>query len=194
MLRNRNEQPLYWADHTMSIMQERKLEACADRLNAALPYGLFDLPDDRDVETLWTRSYDAQEHPRMQRLHTAEELRAQVLADLPAEMALTSIHEHLLLERVCAMGGRMPLMDLEESRPAESLVRRMWCVLEWEDDRPHLRLPDALLLPGEAVFKSGAGWCVQLENGEICEVELGVTTDSQVQILSGLAEGDIVVY
>lgn len=147
MLRNHNEQPLYWADHTMSIMQERKLEACADRLNAALPYGLFDLPDDRDVETLWTRSYDAQEHPRMQRLHTAEELRAQVLADLPAEMALTSIHEHLLLERVCAMGGRMPLMDLEESRPAESLVRRMWCVLEWEDDRPHLRLPDALLLP-----------------------------------------------
>ena len=55
-------------------------------------------------------------------------------------------------------------------------------------------VPDALLLPGEAVFKSGAGWCVQLENGEICEVELGVTTDSQVQILSGLAEGDIVVY
>ncbi|MBR4082124.1 MAG: hypothetical protein IKK21_10110 [Clostridia bacterium] len=146
MLRKCHEQPLYWADHTMSIMQERKLEACADRLNAALPYGLFDLSDDTQVEALWARSYDAQEHPRLFRLHTAESLQQQVLRDLPAELALTSMQEHQLLERLCAMDGKMPLMDLEESRPAESLVKRMWCSLEWKEDRPHLRMPDRLLL------------------------------------------------
>lgn len=52
----------------------------------------------------------------------------------------------------------------------------------------------ALLLPGEAVFQDADGWCVQLENGEIREVVLGMTTDSHVQILSGLSEGDAVVY
>lgn len=52
----------------------------------------------------------------------------------------------------------------------------------------------ALLLPSEAVFKDGNGWYVQLQGGEYREVALGVTTDSQVQILSGLSEGDMVVY
>ena len=52
----------------------------------------------------------------------------------------------------------------------------------------------ALLLPSEAVFKDGNSWYVQLQSGEACEVALGVTTDSQVQILSGLSEGDMVVY
>ena len=53
---------------------------------------------------------------------------------------------------------------------------------------------NALLLPGESVFQEGENWYVQLQSGEYCQVELGVTTDSQVQILSGLSEGDMVVY
>lgn len=52
----------------------------------------------------------------------------------------------------------------------------------------------ALLLPGEAVFQGTDSWCVRLENGEIREVSLGMTTDSQVEILSGLSEGEVVVY
>lgn len=52
----------------------------------------------------------------------------------------------------------------------------------------------ALLLPSEAVFLDGENWYVQLSGGEIREVELGVTTDSQVQILSGLSEGEMVIY
>ncbi len=55
-------------------------------------------------------------------------------------------------------------------------------------------ISDALLLPGEAVFQSGNGWYVQLQSGEYREVTLGVTTDSQVQILTGLSEGNMVVY
>jgi len=55
-------------------------------------------------------------------------------------------------------------------------------------------LSNALLLPGEAVFRDGKSWYAQLQSGEIREIELGMTTDSQVQILSGLSEGDMVVY
>ena len=53
---------------------------------------------------------------------------------------------------------------------------------------------NALLLPSEAVFKDGKDWFVQLQSGEYRQVELGVTTDSQVQILSGLSEGETVIY
>ena len=52
----------------------------------------------------------------------------------------------------------------------------------------------ALLLPSEAVFLDGKTWYAQLQSGEYREIELGVTTDSQVQILSGLSEGDVVIY
>jgi len=52
----------------------------------------------------------------------------------------------------------------------------------------------ALLLPSEAVFQDGGKWYVLMQDGEAREVELGVTTDSQVQIRSGLSEGDMVVY
>lgn len=52
----------------------------------------------------------------------------------------------------------------------------------------------ALLLPSEAIRKEDGAWCVQLQSGEYREIELGMMTDSQVQILSGLAEGETVIY
>jgi len=52
----------------------------------------------------------------------------------------------------------------------------------------------ALMVSGEALIGDGGKWYVQLQSGEMREVELGVTTDSRVQIVSGLSEGDIVVY
>lgn len=52
----------------------------------------------------------------------------------------------------------------------------------------------ALLLPGEALIHDGSSWFVQRQDGAFQAVEVGVMTDSQVQILSGLSEGDIVVY
>ena len=52
----------------------------------------------------------------------------------------------------------------------------------------------ALLLPAEAVARDGDGWTVQMQDGTVRRVELGIATDGQVQILSGLSEGDTVVY
>ena len=53
---------------------------------------------------------------------------------------------------------------------------------------------NALLLTSEALIKSGDDWFVQMQSGEYRQVEIGVMTDSQVQILSGLSGGEIVVY
>lgn len=53
---------------------------------------------------------------------------------------------------------------------------------------------NALLLPSEAVFRNGKDWFVQMQSGEYRQIEVGMTTDSQVQIVSGLSEGETVVY
>ena len=53
---------------------------------------------------------------------------------------------------------------------------------------------NALLVPSEALMQQGSQWYVQLQSGEYREVELGVMTDSQVEILSGLSEGESVIY
>jgi len=52
----------------------------------------------------------------------------------------------------------------------------------------------ALLIPAEALANDGNGWYVQLSGGSFVPVEVGITTDSQVQIVSGLSEGDVIVY
>ena len=148
MLREGNVQSLHWADKTMSVMRERQLEACEDRLAAYPAYGLFDGCDDAHAEELWRLSYDAQEHPVTMRLHTVALLRRQVLEQLGAEAALLSVAEHQLVERLLVLDGTAELLDMEESGPAESLVRRMWCRLEWrEEERLFLHLAKPLMAP-----------------------------------------------
>jgi len=53
---------------------------------------------------------------------------------------------------------------------------------------------NAICVPAEALIRSGKDWYVQLQSGEYQQVTLGVTTDSQVQILTGLSEGDVIMY
>lgn len=152
MLRESNMQTLTWADKTMSLMKERQLEACEDRLSSLPEFNLFDEVDDSQAEVLWACSFDAQENPRQCELHTISALRSRVLLTLPAEAALLSIAEHQLLERMLALGGEAELMDAEESGAAEALVRRLWCTISWdEEDRAYLYLPPELLLPLQTV-------------------------------------------
>lgn len=155
MLRESNMQTLTWADKTMSLMKERQLEACEDRLSSLPDFSLFDDIDDTQAEALWECSFDAQEHPRQRELHTIDALRGMVVRALPAEAALLSVAEHQLLERLLALGGEAELMDAEESGAAEALVRRMWCTISWdEEDRAYLYLPPELLLPLQAIVSS----------------------------------------
>lgn len=53
---------------------------------------------------------------------------------------------------------------------------------------------NALLLTSDALAKDTDGWFVQMQDGSRRQVEVGLMTDSQAEILSGLSEGEVVVY
>jgi len=55
-------------------------------------------------------------------------------------------------------------------------------------------VPNALTIPTDALSRGADGWCVTLGDGSTVNVEIGVMTDSRVQILSGLSEGETVIY
>lgn len=156
MLRESNVQTLTWADKTMSVLRARQLEACESRLSSLPDFGLFSGCDDARVETLWACSFDAQEHPRQTVLHTTRMLQAQVLTALPAEAALLSIEEHMLLDRLLALDGEAELMDWEETSAAEALVRRLWCTIRRREDRIFLLLPRELMTPLRLIVSSKA--------------------------------------
>ncbi len=146
MLRESNAQSLHWADKTMSVIRERQLEACEDRLSDYPEYGLFSGCDDNRVEELWKLSYDAQEHPAQMYLHTTKKLQDQVLGQLAMEAGLLTLQEHRMLEKMLLYGGEVELLYPEDGSTAESLVRRMWCHLRWQDeDRLFLCLPETLM-------------------------------------------------
>lgn len=53
---------------------------------------------------------------------------------------------------------------------------------------------DALLIPTDALQKSGGAYYVTMQDGSTRAVSLGIVTRDQAQILSGLSEGECVVY
>jgi len=79
-----------------------------------------------DAERLFSQSYYAEERKEV-RLHTLEELRLQVLSQMPAEIGLLSEEEFPLAVKLALFGGEIPLNDWNDLLPARSLVRRMWC-------------------------------------------------------------------
>ena len=154
MLRETNVQRLPWADKTMSLLRQQQLEACEKRLSTLPSCGLYTYDDDLHVEELWRCSFDAAEAPVQSRLHTTHELRARILTRLPAEAALLSVEEHHLVERLLTLGGEAELLDWEEMSAAESLVRRLWCVITRIGHRFILHLPQELLTPLTMVMSS----------------------------------------
>ena len=147
MLRESNIQPLTWADKTMSMLQARQVEACEKRLAALPDFGLFSGCTNENVEEVYAISLEAQERLMPPMLHTPESLRAQLLSRLPAEAALLSMEEHMLLERLLTLEGCCELLDWEETAAAEGLVRRMWCTVTREEDRIFVHLPRELSVP-----------------------------------------------
>ena len=53
---------------------------------------------------------------------------------------------------------------------------------------------DALMIPTDALKKDENGYCVMMENGQTRHVSVGVMTEEQTQIISGLSEGETVAY
>lgn len=53
---------------------------------------------------------------------------------------------------------------------------------------------NALVLASEALIQDGSAWFVQMQDGTLREVKVGLMTDDRAEILSGLSEGEVVVY
>ena len=162
---------LAWPDKTMSVIQQRQLEACEERLNALPDFGLFEGCTDANVEDLWRLSYDAQEEPHTFSLHSAKGLAKHILDRLDLEAALLTYAEYDMVQHLVVGFGRVEIKDWNEVSPAESLVRRLWCTVKREDDRDFLCMPEPVLQRVALLFQNDAhrlardqiqrfGWCV----------------------------------
>ena len=134
MQRELSEQSMAWPDKTMSLIRQRQLEACEERLATLPAFGLFQGCTDENAEELWRITYDAQEQLFSPRMHTQKELEELVTARLPVELLLMPIHEYELLGRMMLTPSNTELMDWRECAPAESLVRRLLCTVETGSD------------------------------------------------------------
>ena len=147
---------LAWPDKTMSVIQQRQLEACEERLNALPDFGVFDGCTDANVEELWRISYDAQEEPHAFSLHSAEGLAKHILDRLDLEAELLTYAEYEMVQRLVVGFGRVEIEDWNEVSPAESLVRRLWCTVQREDDRDFLCMSEPVLQRVALLFQNDA--------------------------------------
>ena len=117
--------PDQWTDRTMTTLRAGRLEACERDLEGLGRSGLFEEgTTDLDAERLFDISWMKGEE-KIPRLHTVEEMRAQVLGQFAQEFALLSPEEHDLVLKMSVIGGEFPLYDWNDLIPARSLIRRL---------------------------------------------------------------------
>ena len=153
MLRTSTAPVERWCDKTMSVLRERQLEACQERLTRCPHKGIFgDLYED-EAKALYHASFYAQEsrlpYPGLEPLQTY------VQKALPREACFLSQREDELVKRMLMQGGKTMLTDWEEISAAEALIFRLWCYLEIADDETAvLHLEEEILLPLTQVMLS----------------------------------------
>ena len=153
MLREFDLQRMHWADKTQSMLHQRQMEACEARLLSYPTESIFTLQDERETECWWQCACDAEESPKSPVLHTLREMRANVLARLPVEAALLTETEHALIGRLILCGGQARIDGWQELSAAESLLRRLWCTLEVDEQDVLLHLPPELMTPLSLILR-----------------------------------------
>lgn len=146
MLRTSVNRVERWCEKTMSVMRERQLEACQDRLSRCPSAGIFGTLCEDEVQKLFRFSYYAKElkcfRPQL------EELKERVLQLAPREACFLSPREDELVKRMLMGGGETCLEDWDEISAAEALISRLWCALQVTDDESaHLILAPELIQP-----------------------------------------------
>ena len=131
----------------MSVLRERQLEACQERLSRCPTKDLFaDGLCEDECAQLFAFSFYAKE--LRGRRPDAEELRALVRRQLSREACFLSPREDDLVKRMLIGDGETALWDWDEISAAEALISRLWCTLEIADeDSAVLRLSPPLLTP-----------------------------------------------
>ena len=135
-----------WSDKIMSVLREKQLDACQDRLANGPETGIFGVLMQDEADALYEMSFYAHET----RLHHPDqkELQDLVMAHLPHEACYLSFHEDELVRRMLACGGEILLTDRDEISAAEGLIARLWCTLRFtEDEQALLCLENRLQSP-----------------------------------------------
>ena len=136
-----------WCDKTMSVMRERQLEACQDRLYRCPASSIFggQLYED-EFQNLFHFSFYA--HEIKTHVPDQKELCRLVRKRLPREACFLSPREDELVKRMLMGGGEAFLDDWDEISAAEALISRLWCTLQIvEEDSARLCLAKDLLEP-----------------------------------------------
>lgn len=136
----------HWSDKTMSVMRERQLEACQDRLYDCPAAGVFGSLCEDEARHLFQISYYS--HEMKTRRPTQEELKSLVLSRVAQEALYLSPREDELVKRMLMGDGEAYLDDWDEISAAESLISRLWCTLQiLDEDYARLCLARELIDP-----------------------------------------------
>lgn len=145
----------------MSVLQEKQLEACQERLMRRPAVSIFDTESEDEARLLFSASFYAQE--MRGRFPGLKSLRRKVMSFLPHEACLLSAEEDALVKRMLAGNNETLLAEWTEISAAEALIARLWCTLEIRDDEtaalklhPSLAQPihDAMLAEKYAALQS----------------------------------------
>lgn len=121
-----------WCDKTMSVLQEKQLEACQERLMRCPNVNIFDVTTEEEARQLFAFSFY---HNEMHgRFPGTEKLKKKVLSFLPYEACMLSRDEDALLKRMLVQDMQVTLSEWQEISAAEALVQRLWCTLKIHDD------------------------------------------------------------
>ena len=130
----------------MSVMRERQLEACQDRLYRCPAGGIFGNLCDQEIRELFAFSYYAREMRTCAPLQ--KELQEMVIHRVPQEACFLSPREDELVKRMLMGGGEAFLDDWDEISAAEALISRLWCSLQVVDEEnARLTLAPELVQP-----------------------------------------------
>ena len=149
-----------WCDKTMSVLQEKQLEACQERLMRRPPVSIFDTENEDEARLIFSSSFYAQE--MRGRFPGINALRRKVLNFLPNEVCLLSTEEDALVKRMLAGNNETLLAEWTEISAAEALIARLWCTLEIRDDETAaLQLHPTLAKPLTEAMLSGTYTALQ---------------------------------
>ena len=116
----------------MSVLQEKQLEACQERLMRCPQVHIFDTPSQEEARQLFAFSYYG--HEMHHRFPGVQALQGKVLALMPDEACMLTREEDALLKRMLVNDYQAPLNEWTEISAAESLIKRLWCSLSIHDD------------------------------------------------------------
>jgi len=121
-----------WSDKVMSVLREQQLEACQERLSRCPEKGLFDDITQAELGEIYPGSYLAWEKGAAQ--PALRQVREKVLGMAEEEVCFLSSREDNLVKRMLMAGGVTVLDDWEDISAAESLIKRMWCVIRIDEE------------------------------------------------------------